>query len=280
MNVKLSMGQCATLACVLEATARKPGNVHPQAAFYDLRYPDFVSCAIAVGPILEGALANGVGRTVAECVACSRMLVPTNVNLGMILLLTPLAAVADSQSLAAGVLDVLGRLTISDARAVYEAIRLAQPGGLGAVTEQDVAHEPTTDLVGAMRLAADRDMVARQYANGFREVLQEGMPSLVAAQAAGLDWEDAVIRCHLELMARHPDTLIARKLGWDEAQESARRAAEVLAAGWPETEESQRLIFKLDDWLRADGHSRNPGTTADLVAASLFAALREGKMRP
>jgi triphosphoribosyl-dephospho-CoA synthase len=280
MNVKLSMGQCATLACVLEATARKPGNVHPQAAFYDLRYPDFVACAIAVGPILEGARANGVGRTVAECVACSRMLVPTNVNLGMILLLTPLAAVADSQSLAAGVLDVLGRLTISDARAVYEAIRLAQPGGLGAVTEQDVAHEPTTDLVGAMRLAADRDMVARQYANGFREVLQEGMPSLVAAQAAGLDWEDAVIRCHLELMARHPDTLIARKLGWDEAQESARRAAEVLAAGWPETEESQRLIFKLDDWLRADGHSRNPGTTADLVAASLFAALREGKMRP
>jgi len=28
-------------------------------------------------------------------------------------------------------------------------------------------------------------------------------------------------------------------------------------------------------WLRADGNRRNPGTSADLVAATLFVALRE-----
>ena len=33
---------------------------------------------------------------------------------------------------------------------------------------------------------------------------------------------------------------------------------------------------KLDTWLRAKRNERNPGTTADLVTASLFAALREG----
>ena len=34
-------------------------------------------------------------------------------------------------------------------------------------------------------------------------------------------------------------------------------------------------IGDLDSWLRADGHSRNPGATADLMAAALFAALRD-----
>ncbi len=278
MSPRLSIGQCATLACILEATARKPGNVHPRADFSDLSYPRFVVCAVAIGPIMNTARMYGVGPTIHECVCSSRVLVPTNVNLGMILLLAPLAAVPESQPLDEGVMDVLGRLTISDARAAYEAIRLAQPGGLGGVAEQDVAQEPTMDLVSAMRLAADRDLVARQYANGFHEVLREGAPALLAALASGLNWEDAVIRCHLELMASHPDTLIARKCGWDEAHEAAHRAADVLAAGWPETEESHRLCFKLDDWLRADGNSRNPGTTADLVAASLFAVLREGTM--
>ena len=33
-----------------------------------------------------------------------------------------------------------------------------------------------------------------------------------------------------------------------------------------------------DRWLRADGHARNPGTTADLVTACLFVALRERRM--
>jgi triphosphoribosyl-dephospho-CoA synthase len=109
-------------------------------------------------------------------------------------------------------------------------------------------------------------------------VFDVGVPAIVAAEQAGLDWEQVVIRCHLELMARHPDTLIARKRGFAEARESADRAAAVLAAGWPESEQSMRLFSEFDAWLRAVGHQRNPGATADLVAASLFVALREGRM--
>ena len=37
-----------------------------------------------------------------------------------------------------------------------------------------------------------------------------------------------------------------------------------------------REFREFDAWLRADGHRRNPGTTADLIAASLFAAFRDG----
>jgi triphosphoribosyl-dephospho-CoA synthase len=53
----------------------------------------------------------------------------------------------------------------------------------------------------------------------------------------------------------------------------------VLDAGWPDNEDSRRALINLDVWLRAEGHSRNPGTTADLVTASLFAALRLGIMK-
>ena len=37
---------------------------------------------------------------------------------------------------------------------------------------------------------------------------------------------------------------------------------------------------ELDAYLRSDGHRLNPGTTADLVTACLFVALREGILKP
>ena len=273
-----SPGQCAELACLLEVTARKPGNVHPWASFEDVSFLHFVQCAVAIGPILEHAPEKGVGRTVLACVSRCQELVRTNTNLGIVLLLAPLAAVPQGIPLRKGIQSVLSGLTLADSQDVYKAIRLARPGGLGTVREQDVAVEPTLDLQSVMRLAADRDLVARQYANGFQEIFDLGVPALAAAQQSGLNWEHAIIRCHLELMARVPDTLIARKLGVAEAAESARRAAEVLAVGWPRGERSQQLFAQLDTWLRTPGHPRNPGTTADLVTASLFVALRDGTM--
>jgi triphosphoribosyl-dephospho-CoA synthase len=53
----------------------------------------------------------------------------------------------------------------------------------------------------------------------------------------------------------------------------------VLQAGWPDTSVGRKTCQELDAWLRADGHRRNPGTTADLVAATLFAALRDRDMQ-
>jgi triphosphoribosyl-dephospho-CoA synthase len=82
----------------------------------------------------------------------------------------------------------------------------------------------------------------------------------------------------LVLLAHHPDTLIARKRGQAEAIEAAQRAAAVLAAGWPGQPQAATALTNLDDWLRAEGHARNPGATADLVCACLFAALREGQL--
>ena len=74
--------------------------------------------------------------------------------------------------------------------------------------------------------------------------------------------------------------LIARKCGPDVAYESAARAAQVLDAGTPQSEAFHDALGSFDFWLRSDHHHRNPGTTADLIAAGLFVGLREGSLVP
>ena len=278
MNV-LSPGMMAQAACLLEASARKPGNVHRFADFGDLDYLDFLLAAAAVAGPLDRAATDGVGVAVLGAVEATRKLVATNANLGMILLLAPMTAVHDDETLADGLPRVLAATTIEDARLVYRAIRLANPGGLGRSDEQDVADEPTVTLLDAMRLAADRDAVARQYANGYREVLDQGLPMLRRRLDEGRPLETAIVGAYLQLLAVHPDTLIARKLGREAAVEASARARDVLAAGWPDEERSIAEFKGLDQWLRQDGHRRNPGATADLTAAVLFAALRDGTIR-
>jgi triphosphoribosyl-dephospho-CoA synthase len=274
----LSPGLLAQIACVWEVTARKPGNVHRGCDFADGHYLDFLLSASAIAGPMDRAASIGVGTAILEAVEATRRVVTTNTNLGMILLLAPLAAVSGADH-ASGVARVLAETTVEDARHVFRAIRLARPGGLGSVAEQDVGSEPTVTLVEAMRLAADRDLVARQYANDYTEVFRIALPALREALELGQPLETAIITTHLTLLAGHPDSLIARKRGPGEAAEASRRAAEVLAAGWPDSPGARTAIDGLDQWLRAVGNSRNPGTTADLVTAALFAGLRDGTIQ-
>jgi triphosphoribosyl-dephospho-CoA synthase len=259
----------------MEATARKPGNVHRFRDFDDATLMDYLLSAAAIGPVMEAAAGRRVGATVLNAVRATRRVCRTNTNLGIILLLAPLAAVPPGEDLRAGVERVLAGLDRADARLVYQAIRAANPGGLGEAPAQDVEQEPTLPLREVMALSAGRDLVARQYADGFREVFDDGVPVLRASLARAACLETAVVGCHLHLMAKFPDALIARKRGQAEAEEAAARARRVLHAGWPETAAGRAALEELDAWLRAEGRGRNPGTTADLVTACLFVALRE-----
>lgn len=262
-------------ACLLEATARKPGNVHPGASFLDLSYEHFVQAADQVPVLARSAQQGQVGRAVYEGVEATRGVVPSNANLGIVLLLAPLAAVPWERTLSEGIAGVLERLTVDDASWVYRAIRLANPGGLGEIDEQDVSSDPTETLLRVMQLAAERDRIAYQYANQFVDVFDVGVPCLCSFRDFECEWETAIIALQLELLARIPDSLIRRKCGLEVAQEASRRAQQVLEAGWPEAPDSEVLLADFDRWLRSDGNRRNPGTTADLIAACLFAAFRD-----
>ena len=263
----------ATLACIWEATAAKPGNVYRGADFEDATYADFLTSAAVIGPQIALAPTYGVGQAVLESVKAIHHAVGTNTYLGTVLLLAPLAAARPDKPLATGLPTVLSNLSTTDTRLVYEAIRLAAPGGLGKVDEADVVDAPPEiTLVAAMQLATDHDLVARQYTNNFAEVFW--VADRIAANKAPL--AKSIVTAFLELLAKQPDTLIARKCGLALAQEVSNYAARVLSyAG----EDYEAALADFDFWLRADGHRRNPGTSADIIAAALFVLLRDGRLQ-
>jgi triphosphoribosyl-dephospho-CoA synthase len=267
-------GQLATLACTLDVTIPKPGNVHRGADFADTTMDDFLVSAIAIGPVMERANQRPLGETILECLLATRFHTGRNTNLGIVLLLAPLAAtpVLDTDV----VRFLLETTTADDCRNIYEAIRVARPGGLGEASEYDVqTHRAPDNIVTAMRAAADRDMVARQYTNGFAEVLEFVLPKIVEGLDRGLSFTDTVIEAFLATMHVFPDSLIARKCGLEVAGEAAARAGQITEyeAG---SREWLTGLEDLDFWLRADGNRRNPGTTADLIVAAIFAGFRLG----
>jgi triphosphoribosyl-dephospho-CoA synthase len=281
-SLDLSIGQCATLACLFEVTAPKPGNVHRGADFHDTTLNDFMASAVALGPVMDRAADQRVGKTVLNAVEATRLVTSANTNLGMVLLLAPLATVPRNDSLKTGLHQVLARLNSQDAADVFHSIELAQPGGLlprdRAPPRYDVSGPPPTDLLAAMGEAAEWDLIARQYVNGFQQVLREVLPWLL--RWSDHPWPERIVYAHVRLMSEHPDSLIARKCGRSVAEESAARATAVLEAGPVGSHDYWRAVADLDFWLRSDGNRRNPGTTADLIAAGIFAGLREGVIGP
>jgi len=269
----------AQLACLLEASAPKPGNVSPGLHFDDLRYEDFLASAAAIGAPLAGAGGRPLGATVRLAIDATSRWTRSNTNLGIVLLLAPLAraaAIANGADLRAAVRRVLDETTVEDARDVYAAIRRAAPGGLGTVAEEDVAGEPTRPLVDVMRLAAGRDQIAREYATAFELTFLTGAPSLERARRDGLAWDAAIVETFLTLLAAAADTHVARRGGPELAAAVSRQARAALAAGGVRSDDGRAAIDRMDRALRDGRHLANAGATADLTAAAIFVVLLGG----
>jgi triphosphoribosyl-dephospho-CoA synthase len=155
---------------------------------------------------------------------------------------------------------------------------MAQPSGLGEANDQDLNEEPTLTLLECMKLAADRDMIAAQYANGFRDVLKTGKVHLRTCLQVAVPQPQQISMLAVRLLAEFGDSLIARKCGAEMSNIVREKARSLLDSGWPIQHDTAEMFAAFDAFLRADGNQRNPGTTADLVAAILFAALRDGWM--
>ena len=119
----------AQLACLLEVSAPKPGNVSPGRHFADARYEDFLASAAAIGEPLAGAGTRGIGATVRLAIEATARWTRSNTNLGIVLLLAPIARAA---------LEERGR----------ESFR---------GTESKKTPDPFSDLRRALRSGARRD---------------------------------------------------------------------------------------------------------------------------
>ncbi len=280
------IGWAAETACLLEVSAPKPGNVTWKNDFHDTCFEDFLLSATAVGPAFRRAAGRSVGETVLRAVRDTRGVVSVNTNLGIILLLAPLARAAGlypGVELRKGLEGVLAGLTVDDARMVYEAVRLVNPGGLGDSVRGDVREKEVRITLGeAMALARERDGIASEYCTGFSVTFGIGCPALQEALKKGVSFSDAVVQMFLTILALVPDTLIVRKRGEGIAARVSRGAEEVLAEGGVHTEKGRGRLKEFDLYLRDEANSLNPGTTADITAAVIFVHLVENgfKLNP
>lgn len=258
--------------------AAKPGNITPAHDFSDTTYTDMVRSALALGPAFarRRARVRTVGQLIADGVDATSRVAGTNTNLGIVLMFAPLvhaeATRPADETLRAAVERALGQLDVADAAAAFAAIARASPGGLGEAPEHDVRAPAQVSLREAMAAAAHRDSIASEYATGYAIVFDTALPALTEELRAGAATLDAIVSLHMGLLASHPDTLIARKAGVAAAQAVSAAAREVL--------DGTRSLADFDASLRGPDHRLNPGTTADLVAATLLAALISGMTLP
>ncbi|MBN3767352.1 triphosphoribosyl-dephospho-CoA synthase [Burkholderia sp. Ac-20365] len=264
-------------ACRLDVETPKPGNVSFASAGHGMQAAQFIDSAEAAAPAL---FANGarVGKRILDAVTRTRDAAGCNTNLGIVLLVAPLSAALelagnepqlDSRRWRASLEHVLANLDLDDARAAYRAIALANPGGLGDAPEQSVHAPPTVDLREAMALAAERDSIARQYANGFADIFDAGLTAI--AQSHCNTPADVMLDVFLTFLGTLPDSHILRKHGAAVAQSVTREAREHHAR-W-RSASAAAYAPQLDAWdaeLKARGV--NPGTSADLSVATLFVA--------
>jgi triphosphoribosyl-dephospho-CoA synthase len=258
-------------ACRDEIEAPKPGNVHVYAHGHGMTANDFLRSAEAAAPALSNA-ALPVGARILAAVEATFAAVGMNTNLGIILLCAPLSAAAQmGGDLRERVKQTVAELTCLDAGFAYKAILRAAPAGLGTALQHDVRGPADVTLLEAMREAAGRDRIAFQYAFDFTDIFETGMDPLASARASGWPTPWPVAAVYLAFLAGFPDSHIARKNGPDAAarvqiEATAVRKRFMNAANPAETLQD---LLSFDRNLKACG--LNPGTSADLTVASVFA---------
>ncbi|MGH6826466.1 triphosphoribosyl-dephospho-CoA synthase [Methyloceanibacter sp.] len=268
------VGQAFHDACLAELDALKPGNVHRFGDDPRMSVADFeTSARVAAAPL--AAAGASVGERIRASVEATIDAVGRNTNLGIVVLGAPLAAAAlesASGDLRERLAKVLAGLSVADAREVYAAIRHAKPGGLGEAPAHDVGKEPEITLLEAMEAAEGRDRIAWNYTHDFADVFDLGLPRLEQAMAHSDSLPLATTSVYLGFLAAIPDTLLTRKFGMAQALEVQQEAKAVAARLGSHADEQvgNRELMAFDRSLKSRG--LNPGTSADLTVATLFAA--------
>ena len=281
----------ARLAAVLEVSSQKPGNVGPEHDFPDTGYEDFIAGSIAIGEGIENSTDNGfragkgeidvneigIGNSILKCISdVKESHGGGNTHLGMVMLFVPIAAGAGlclgkgkdpKGGLRDSIAEVLGNSTVEDSDNLYDAIELSDVSGLGKLLRKEM---PFHEL---MRNSLERDRIADELSKGLPIVFEKGVPALKRNHEKRGGLRKAVTQTYLELLAEFPDTLIARKLSMEDAEEVSERAKEVIEKGGIFTDDGIQAVEDFDNFLRNSEKKLNPGTTADLVAASLFVLL-------
>jgi len=304
------ISNCLELAILFEVSADKPGNVGLTVGFEDTRYEHFLASAVAAAPFFELAAERGVavsygkiqidvvglGQIIKDCVAnISAWQHGGNTLLGTVILFSPIAVAAgmtptseeyifEIPKLRENVRLIVESTTSEDAVNVYEAIKIANPSGLGKVPELDINDADSENrilkenisLYQVFKIASDYDGVCSEWVNNYPITFDVAYPFLMNHFKETKDLNIAIIHTFLKVLAEYPDTFIARKVGKEKAREVSSIAKEVLNLGGLKTSKGRERLHEFDLKLRKSDSLLNPGTTADIIAAALALSILGG----
>jgi triphosphoribosyl-dephospho-CoA synthase len=281
MLSKHDIEACITWACEQEVAAPKPGNVNCFSDGHNMQVVDFLLSAKAIAPVLAQTDVP-VGELILQAIQATRSVVNCNTNLGIVLLFAPLCRAIHScdtfEELPDALIQVLNALTIEDAKTCYQAIRLADAGGMGKVENQDLQTTPSITLKQAMVLAKNRDSIAKQYQNNFHEIFTIGLPNLTSAIKCEESIEWATALAYLTILSNVPDTLVCRKQSREHANAVSKKAKDLI----DKINSINKLSHLKNDVIAWDNELKkeaiNPGTTADLTAATLLLYAFQSKL--
>jgi triphosphoribosyl-dephospho-CoA synthase len=272
------VAQCAVLAMLFElSSSPKPGNVDRCHDFPDIAFHHFLTSAVSAYPVFYKAAQGrtNVGSLILEAVADWKTWnLSGNTHFGSLVLMMPIAIASGRPGeLKAELADLLERSTVFDAIDFYSAFEKAKARvvevdnfSLNDKNWQKAVREGGRTLLQLMRLSSDHDIVAREWSTNYKRSLQ--LADTMAEKIERMGLNDGVVRTFLEALADVPDSLICAKFGDDKGHQVSRLAGEALLdATFGKAHELDRDLLAQDI---------NPGSTADLIAASLFICLLRG----
>ncbi len=244
----------------------KPGNVDRGHDYHDTWLEHFLASSIFCRPaLLQAEEGSGtIGELIHQATYLTGKHRGGNTHFGAFILLIPLI-MGDGIE---GACRCIKETTIDDAVFFYQAfahtaVRVNESDELDIndpqVTEK--LRERGMTLYDVMAYSAPNDMVAGEWVSGFS--LTRKTADLLKEDGRG---REAISSVFLWLLAKEPDTFIAKKFGKERAERVRDQAIQVLAGQISHDEFDEYCIRE----------SINPGSLADIMIAGIYVALREG----
>jgi triphosphoribosyl-dephospho-CoA synthase len=238
---------------------------------------------VPVREALAGSGRRGLGETVLETTLASLALAgfadPRAAGY-----LTPFARAALLGETSSRVLARLGHDDLAPYARALEAA--GEAGPLAGALRVALGAGKDVTLRDAMRFAAARDPLAREYARGFEVTRELARPALLAALSRADSARGALVQAYLEVLSEVPDLDVAARAGNREAEDVSRMAHGVLKAGGVHSRRGLEGIANLDGILRADPRLAPSATEPPVIAAAFLVALEygpgslSGRLRP
>ena len=249
-------------------------------------FEDFLISGVVIGDTIRKATASvdanypenaQMGKYILEAVKETDNWIENNTNLGIVMLLVPIscaAAISNSfDEIRENVVKLMAATTVDDAIDLYDAINIADAGGMGDQDEYDVASENAKEelrennqtMYDVLKISASWDRLASELTTDMPTCFDIGFKTYYEVKNND-SLNRASVLTFLTILSQVPDTLISRKYGDEKASEVSNQTEELLK--FKDDDGFSVKLNEFDNYLFEN--KLNPGTTADLTAASIM----------